>query len=81
MTDFENSPAGRGKRKSWRREAITVRQAYLVGELARFLQVDAPEFTRRGEAHDWLLTRGGNPRFLIPVEKPALPSLADLFPL
>lgn len=78
VADFEASPAGRDPRRSWRKAAPTARQQYLVGELARFLQLDRPEFVCRGDVHDWLRVGGGNPRFQVRPELPPLPTLADL---
>ena len=78
VTDFENSRAGRDKARSWRRKPIRAGQAYLIRELARFLQVEPPGPDNRGAAHDWLLVQGGNPRFMVPLERPALPALSDL---
>ena len=78
VTEFENGPAGRDKARSWRRKPVRAGQAYLIRELARFLQLEQPEPGDRGAGHDWLLLQGGNPRFLAPHEQPPLPALSDL---
>lgn len=75
---FENSPAGRDPKRSWRKEPATANQTYLTMELARALQVAVPEHANRGAAHDWLLAQGGNPRFQVHPDLPQLPSPADL---
>lgn len=78
VIDFENSHAGRDKARSWRRKPVSARQVYLLRELARFLQLEPPELGDRGSAHDWLLRQGGNPRFIVPLERPPLPAFSDL---
>ena len=78
VADFQASSARRDPRRSWRKAAPTARQHYLVGELARYLQLDRPELVCRGDAHDWLLVQGGNPRFQVRPELPPLPLLQDL---
>ena len=80
VTEFESSPAGRDKARSWRRKPVKAEQAYLILELARYLQLEPPEPRNRGAAHDWLLEQGGNPRFMAPLERPPLPTLSDLLP-
>ena len=75
---FENSVAGRNPCGSWRKDAPTARQAYLAVELARFLQLEQPALATKGEAHDWLYTHGGNPRFLSRPDLPQLPSREEL---
>ncbi len=71
---FLTTKAGRDPKARWRSASVTARQSYLILELARVLEIMAPEFQTRGEAFDWIYGQGGNPRFQTPPPTPPLPS-------
>ncbi|TRW14506.1 hypothetical protein [Glacieibacterium frigidum] len=74
-TTFLASPAGRDPKATWRRGSATARQTFLIEEIARVLAVTAPRSMLRGEAFDWIMARGGNPRWKAAPPVPDLPSL------
>lgn len=73
--DFLTSKKGMDPRQRWRDEQVTAQQAYLAGEIGRWLKLAVPNFANRGEAFEWIRRKGGNPRFLEPPTKPPLPSI------
>lgn len=70
---FLATEKGRDPKARWRNEEVTARQSYLILELARVLEIMAPEFATRGDAFDWIRAEGGNPRFHTPPPAPPLP--------
>jgi hypothetical protein len=50
-------------RKNWRGLKASNGQNMLIGRIAEALNIPAPKMLNRGEAHDWIAQRGGNPRF------------------
>ena len=74
---FLASPAGRSRAASWRRKPPTARQTYLVAEICDWLQLGSRNLATRGEAFDWILACGGNPRFQTEPDKPDLADMAE----
>lgn len=54
--------------EQWRRREITVGQQALMGRLERMAGYCAPSGMNRGEAHDWILSKGGDPKFWFSLE-------------
>ena len=73
---FLASRKGRDPRQRWRREKVTVNQAYLIAEICILLEIGKPELGDRGEAFEWIHARGGNPRFRERPAAVAIPQLA-----
>lgn len=69
------SPFGQKPNHSSRRRPPTNRQNYLVSEVCRALQIEPRSFRTRGEAYEWLLALGGNPRFWSEPPRPDLDAL------
>lgn len=59
---IESGKAGQAAR--WRRDPISVAQQYLINEICKLENIEDPGIFKKGSAFDWLLDRGGNPRFL-----------------
>ena len=70
---FLATKKGRDPKARWRNEEVTARQSYLILELARVLEIMAPEFATRGDAFDWIRAEDGNPRFHTAPPVPPLP--------
>lgn len=48
--------------ESWRRKAPTRARGFLIARMTVALDIEPPLRPNRGEAHDWIAARGGNPR-------------------
>ena len=54
---------------AWRRKAMTKSQGFLIGRMVAALDLEPPARMNRGEAHDWIEQRGGNPRLVgLPID-------------
>lgn len=71
---FLQTKAGSDPKAAWRSRHPTRRQMFLAEEMARAIGVDTPVFANRGQAFDWILRHGGNPRFWSLPPMPPLPS-------
>ena len=60
-----------GPEASWRTLHVTEDQMHLIRVLTRLLDEEAPELQTRGEAFEWILDRGGNPKYWL---EPSLPT-------
>lgn len=60
-------------------QAAKADQVYLAAAICADLEIEQPTFKTRGEAHDWLRARGGNPRFKYEPPHPDLDRLAQAF--
>lgn len=72
---FLNSKKGKDPNARWRSEKPTAAQEHIIREASRLLQIERPEFTRRGDAFEWIKAAGGNPRFRDAPPLPALPGM------
>ena len=61
-----------GLREKWRRDPVTVRQAWLIDLVCELAQTPNPALTAKGDAFEWLYAAGGDPRF---STKPATPDI------
>lgn len=73
VSNFVNSRKGYDKLERWRTKAVTSRQRYLVEEIALIANEQVPTFATRGEAFEFILVRGGNPRFRQAPPRPQIP--------
>lgn len=60
-----------GPKERWRRDPVTVGQAWLIELVCELAQMPNPALATKGEAFEWLYAAGGDPRF---ATKPATPN-------
>jgi hypothetical protein len=68
VLDWQAKPIASDPLAKWRRRSIKPKQRYLIMVICDCMfamdpAFAAPALANRGEAHDWLLARGGNPVF------------------
>ena len=61
-----------GPREKWRRDPVTVGQAWLIDLVCELARLQNPALATKGEAFEWLYAAGGDPRF---ATKPPTPDL------
>lgn len=59
-----------GPKERWRRDPVTVEQAWLIELVCELNGLPDPALTTKGDAFEWLYAAGGDPRFSV---KPAMP--------
>lgn len=60
---FQASTVGNDPDARFRAKKPTKNQIYLINEICRLLQLGSRTFDTRGQAYDWLVAMGGNPRY------------------
>lgn len=75
---FLTSRKGRDPKAKWRTEKPTDNQKHIAAQLCIDLQLAARRFANRGDAHDWIKSKGGNLRFQHEPPRPDLTALEDL---